>query len=363
MKFNCLPRTLLFVLLVMELVSCQSRELGSGSSNHLKLREQSVFAHFEKGLKSNSLQLRIKKYLLSNHINGTVAVLKNNKMIFNEGIGYTDLKTRSLNQPGTTYPIGSITKTFVATSIMQLQEQGKLSIKDPVSKYFPHFPNGQRIRLIHLLSHTSGIQPPLMQIGIRSPLDLIKRVEKRSVKFPAGIRWDYRDENYAILGSIVEKVSGMSLYQYIEKSIFAKAGMKQSGFITPRDPVPYTSHGYVKDHQKFIARGINNQMLFGFGDIYATADDICLYDEALWNGKLVSPASLKIMLKPRSKSGYGVGLYHNGDAVYSRGVMGGFEAYHVYYHDHTAIAILTNIRNENVNIRQVGKDIHKLVTE
>lgn len=363
MKFSCLPRALLIVVLIMELVSCQSKELSMGSSNDLKLREHRVSAHQAKGLKPSSLDSRIETYLRFNEINGTVAIVKNKRLIFNEGIGYTDIKTRSLNQPGTTYPIGSITKTFVATSIIQLQEKGKLSIKDPVSKYFPHFPNGKRMRLIHLLTHTSGIQPPRLRIGIRSPLDLIQRVEERSVQFPAGTRWDYRDENYAILGYIVEKVSGMALHQYIEKNIFTKAGMKHSGFITQRNPVPYTSNGYIKEKRQFIAKGVSNWMLFGFGDIYATAEDICLYDEALMNGKLVSPASLKTMLKPRSKSGYGLGLYHNGYAVYSRGVMGGFEAFHIYYDkDHTSITILTNIRNKNVDIHRVGSDIHKLVT-
>lgn len=362
MKFNYVQRALLLAVLTIGLTGCQSQEYILNNQD-LKLRDHSVSAHYEKGLGPHSVQSRIRDYLFSKQINGTVAVIKGHKTIFNEGIGYTDLKTRSFNQPNTTYPIGSITKSFVATSVMQLQEKGKLSIKDPVSKYLHHFPNGKRIKLVHLLSHTSGIQPPMLRIGIRSPMDYINRVEKRPVKFPPGKRWDYRDENYLILGYIVEKVSGVPLHKYIEKNIFAKAGMKHSGFITQRRPAPYTSDGYIRNNHQLIARGVNNQVLFGFGDIYATADDLCLYDEALMNGKLVSRKTLKSMLISRSKSKYGIGLYNAGYAVYSRGVMGGFESFHVYYKDKTVISILTNIRNRSLDIHKVGEDLHKLVTE
>lgn len=358
MKFNHWQRTLLFIL-ALSLAGCQSKEIML-PDNDLQLQEHTESAKCCKGTGPYSVQSRIRDYLLSHQINGSVAVIKNKKSIFNEGIGYNDLKARSFNRPDTTYPIGSITKTFVATSVMQLQEKGKLSIKDPVEKYLPHFPNGKKIRLIHLLSHTSGIQPPLLRIGIKSPKDLISRIAKRPVKFPAGKRWDYRDENYVILGYIVEKTAKVPLHRYIEKNIFAKAGMQHSGFITKKHPVPYKSDGYIKNNRKVVSKGITTSFLFGFGDIYATAYDLCLYDEALLNGKLVSKKSLRDMLKPRSKSKYGIGLYNSGNAVYSRGVIGGFEAFHVYYKDKIAITILINIRDKGINIHKVGKDLHKI---
>jgi CubicO group peptidase (beta-lactamase class C family) len=77
------------------------------------------------------------------HLNGSVTVIKNHKLVFNKGMGYANFKNHILNQPYTTYPIGSISKAFVAVCILQLQEKGMLSIEDPLSKYIPGFPNGQ----------------------------------------------------------------------------------------------------------------------------------------------------------------------------------------------------------------------------
>lgn len=308
-------------------------------------------------------QTRVLQYLLSNHISGNVLVVKDHKIIFNEGVGYANISTKAPNKPTTTYPIASITKSMVATSIMQLQEKGKLSIYDPVSKYLPHFPNGKNIKLIHLLSHTSGIRPPLSYNGVTTLVGLIKRIEQRPVQFQPGT-WKYRDENYAILAYILEKVSGQPLHTYIKENIFAKAGMKESGFIIQNQPVPLTSVGYIQQNNQFTSSGISRtSFLMGFGDIYSTAYDLYLYDHALMNGKLVTKKSLKEMLIPRSKSNYGIGLYNVGFAVQSRGVLGGYECFHAIFNDKTYVSILLNVRGERKDIHLMSREIHNIVAK
>jgi CubicO group peptidase (beta-lactamase class C family) len=306
-----------------------------------------------------TLQEEVRRYLKSCKINGSVAIARKGHLIINEGFGYANLADKTLNNAATTFPIASITKTFVATSIMQLQEQGKLNINDPVAKYIPDFPNGKKIKLIHLLSHMSGVEQPKWHLGDTTPLSLLKEIEKRPLAFPAGTKWDYRDANYMILGYILEKVSGMSLHQYIKKNIFAKARIKDAGFITSRSS--FTANGYTRNGLMFLpSSSFNPYMLYGCGDIYLSAYDLILYDTALLSGKLVSPKSLELILAPRSKSNYGLGLYNLGYAFFSRGVMAGFEGLHVFYKDRTAISILLNIRDPHTDIHQVGAELHDM---
>jgi len=324
--------------------------------------QQKVSAHSKKT--DNPIHQKISDYLVSKHVFGSVAIVKNKQLIFNEGVGFSDIKKRIVNQSGSTFPIGSITKLVVATSIIQLQEKGELTIQDPVSKYIPSFPNGREIKLIHLLNHTSGIKTPIWIQGDRDPSVIIKGIRKGSIAFPAGAQWDYNDINYLILGVIVEKVAGTSLHEYIQKNIFDKASMSHSGFITPKTPEEFSSIGYRSIAGQVIkAKQMNIPMLFGCGDIYATALDVSKFDQALMNGLLVTKDSLKKMLTPGTKSKYGLGLYIASNRVFSRGVLSGWEALHVYYQDKTSIAILLNVHDKKINIHQIAKDLYKIINE
>ncbi|PLS01439.1 serine hydrolase domain-containing protein [Neobacillus cucumis] len=309
------------------------------------------------GAETQKEQQRIRQYLLSKHVNGSIAVVKKDKVIFNEGIGLANRANGRANLPSTTFPIGSITKMMVATSILQLQEKGKLSTEDSVAAFIPNFPNGRRIKLIHLLNHTSGIEENLFFHG--KSKDMLKGI---SVKYPAGKKWDYNDINYFVLGLVVEKASGEPLHTYIQRNIFDKASMTHSGFMTQNRPVTYTSKGYLKTGDYVLPVNLLNlAKLFGCGDIYSTALDLCLFDEALLSGKLLTERSLKEMLTPGSLSKYGEGVYINGNMVYSRGVVGGWETLHVFFKDHTVMAILLNVRDKNNNIHQLASDIKNII--
>jgi len=309
------------------------------------------------GAQTQNVEEKIQAYLLSKHVNGSIAVVKKNKVIFNEGIGLANRATGRVNLSSTTFPIGSVTKVFVAACILQLQEKGKLSTEESISTFIPNFPNGRRIKLIHLLNHTSGIERNLFFHG--KSKDMLKGI---SVKYPAGKKWDYNDINYFVLGLVVEKASGESLHTYIKKNILDKASMHHSGFMTQNRPVPYNSKGYVKtwDYAEPVNL-LNVSKLFGCGDIYTTALDLCLFDEALLSGKLLSKRSLQEMLTPGSPSKYGEGVYIYDNRVFSRGVVGGWEALHVFYKDHTIMAILLNVRDKNISIHQLSSDIKNII--
>lgn len=352
---------LVVVLMIVGQTACQNNN-GFINRPHRTLAKQHEVSLKKIVQKGNNEQERIKDYLTRMHLNGSVTVIKNHKLVFNKGMGYANFKNHILNQPYTTYPIGSISKAFVAVCILQLQEKGMLSIEDPLSKYIPGFPNGQEIKLVHLLSHTSGIQKPLWKVWDTKPVDMINEAERRPLLFMPGTRWNYKDINYLILGYIVEKVSGTTLHEYIQHHIFAPAGMKSSGFITRENLFPFTSTGYLKIGQHLHSiKKLNPYPLFGCGDIFTTALDLSRFDEALFGGKLISRNRLKEMLRPRSISKYGLGLYNYGNSILSRGVLLGWESLHVYYNDKTQITILLNIHSKRTKIKAIANDIHTII--
>ncbi|WHY84898.1 serine hydrolase domain-containing protein [Neobacillus novalis] len=315
------------------------------------------------------LQQKIREYLNTNSLSGTFAVVRGKHILFNEGAGYANIEEKSLNTASTTYPIGSITKIFVSTSIMMLQERQLLNIQDPVSKYIANFPNGDKIKLYHLLTHTSGIRSPNWQKSDKTPLNLVQEIEKAPIKFQPGEKWDYLDANYMILGYIVEKTSEISLHQFIQENIFNKISLKETGFFTHENPVPYSSVGYMKqDDKDKPTNSLNPYVLFGCGDIYTTAYDMAQFDQALLNGELISKNSLVQMTTPSgTHSKYALGVYNDFDKNYyfSIGVLGGWYSMHAYYKDkdQTQIVILMNSRSKTTEIGNIMRDIYQMVLD
>jgi CubicO group peptidase (beta-lactamase class C family) len=313
--------------------------------------------------KSESLQLNIRDYLRSYaDISGSISVMQNSHILYREGFGYANIEKQLVNNPTTTFPIASISKIFTATSLMMLQEQHKLSIQDPVSKYIANFPNGKRIKLYNLMTHTSGIQGLNWHKGDTTPYKLVKEIAKYPVKFQPGTKWDYRDSNYMVLGYILEKVTGEPLHQFIQKNIFDKVHMTNTGFMTHKHPAPYSVTGYViKDNTIKQSQVFNAYALYACGDIYSTPYDLSLFDQALLNGQLVSQKSLKQMLTPGSKSNYGLGLYYNGIRAWSNGVLPGYYTTHDYFNDKTSIVLFLNKKDPLTQLDHIVLEIHNLV--
>lgn len=352
--------TLLFSVV---LISCGKQEIHHQATKEDKqksielVKKKAEQEKKAKEEKEETIRQSIRDYLQKGNYSGVVTVVQGNHTIFNEGVGYADLDKKTLNGPETTFPIGSITKVFISTSVMQLQERGKLNIQDPVSKYLPGFPNGQNIKLYNFLTHTSGIDRLHWHRGDITPLKLVQEIERQPEKFQPGTKWDYLDANYMVLGYIIEKITGMNLHDYIKMNILDKVPMKESGFITPEHPVPYSSIGYIKKDDKIEpTKYLSVYPLFACGDIYTTALDLSQFDQALMNGKLVSTNSLEQILTPSGLSTYGLGLYKNKEGmIYSVGVLGGWYTIHAYYPDKTSIVILLNVRTKtNIELALTG---------
>ena len=188
--------------------------------------------------------------MMQDHIPGlSLAIVKDGKVVYARGFGARNLKANLPATPDTLYAVGSCAKSFTAMSVMQLQEEGKLNVNDPVSKYLPDFKIGRKvspIRIHHLLSHSSGI--PLLGtvevevnrflegdekwVPLSSVDDLMSYINgaKDEVAAPPGERYFYLNEGYALLGLIVEKVSKMCYEDYVREKILKPLKMDRSGF-------------------------------------------------------------------------------------------------------------------------------------
>lgn len=306
---------------------------------------------------------KISSYLNEIGFSGTAMIVRNGEIVTNKGFGYADRKQKIQNNPSTTFYVGSSQKALIATAILQLEENGKLQTSDPVSAYLPHFPNGQKITLKNLLTHTSGINGHMEGKGVITPPNLIKDIERQGINHQPGV-WDYKDSNYSILAYIVAEVSGESYEQYITNHIFKPAGMTHAGFYKTYEKEPYPAVGYKLKGSKAITPYMPDlSQLYGAGDIYMSAIDMYKFDQALIDGKLYSQKSYKKMFTPGSRSTYGMGFYIAPGSYSNHGVMPGFNNLNSFSKSgQTIVVLFSNIQN-NTKLGQVNNKVYQLLNQ
>ncbi|KFM98474.1 class A beta-lactamase-related serine hydrolase [Bacillus clarus] len=310
-----------------------------------------------------SISQKLDQYLKDKEFNGTVLVADKDHVILNKGYGYADVQNKIENTPQTKYRIGSITKTVVATSILQLQEQGKLNIHDNVNKYIPSFPVNKNITLYHLLTHTSGLPEHAKgNVNAASRLQLINWIGRQNVEFPAGTGWRYTDYNYMVLAYIIESISKKPLGDYIKENIFAKAEMHESGMgnMVPGDQ--HFTKGYVKKDNVLVpAQKLGMNWLYGCGEMYTTVGDMKKLDEAIINGKLLSEQSIQAMFTPPAERKYAFSFYIYPDYFHNHGVLSGWNTFNNFNKEKgTFVILFSNVKNsmdDNFN-----KEFRKMVS-
>ncbi|MBA3924760.1 serine hydrolase domain-containing protein [Listeria rustica] len=297
-----------------------------------------------------SLKTKIDLILKKHQFNGAAYVVKDNKTIINQGYGVANKTTGEANTSQSLFFIGSMEKAVVATAIMQLQEKGLLNVEDPIAKYFPEFPNGQTIKIKNFLGHTSGLEGRKKGNNKVTSQQILEQIEAAGIKRQPGT-WDYQDDNYAVMGRLVEKLSHQSLEAYLKQHVLAPAGMKatsfgDSFFTHPNESVSYKSTNGALTKTSFVQ---DTSQLFGAGNMYMPPRDIYLFNKALTDGKLVNQASLARMLKAGAGN-YGYGFYTRPNFYISRGVLYNYETINSFSKDYRdAVIVFSNIRMEKDN--------------
>ncbi|WP_321426788.1 serine hydrolase [uncultured Bacteroides sp.] len=274
----------------------------------------------------------------------SVLVSKNGKIIYERGFGYADIGNKVPVTSDTKFRIGSITKQFIAASILKLQEEGKLSVHDTLSKFIPGFPRGNEVTIHHLLTHTSGIHNytdrPVFMKYVTMPVtsaQLIDTIKAYPYDFNPGDKWNYSNSGFFILGHIVEKISGKSLDSYLKDTFFKPLGMNSTGIYETKLLLNNEAYGYSYEKGDII-KAVNWDMSWagGAGAIYSTTKDLNTWNEAIFNGKVLSPESLKAAftsaeLNNKQKTNYGYGWsiqdYRGNKFIGHGGGLHGFLSY------------------------------------
>lgn len=243
-----------------------------------------------------------------NEFSGSVLVSLEGKQVFAGGYGFANVEWQIPNTPQTKFRLGSITKQFTSMLVMRLQEQGKLKVQDAICQYLTPCPDTWKpVTVHHLLTHTSGIPsytglPNFMQKESILPLthdELIGRFRDLPLEFEAGSRFKYNNSGYFLLGVIIEKVTGSTYEDVLQKEILTPLGMKDTGYdmpgkILPRRASGYTGRGRDLANAAYLDMGIP----YAAGSLYSTVEDMLIWDQALYTDKLLPAAARDAMYTP-----------------------------------------------------------------
>ncbi|MEO6407037.1 MAG: serine hydrolase [Ferruginibacter sp.] len=259
---------------------------------------------FAFNINAQSLDAKFDEILLTQYKpNGPGAVAlvaKNGKTIYRKAFGKANLELDVMMKPENVFELGSITKQFTAVSILMLEEQGKLSTNDEITKYIPDYPtHGKKITIHQLLTHTSGIKsytelPSFMKIARTdmTPTELINVFKNEPMDFDPGTQWHYNNSGYIILGYIIEKASGKSYASFIEENIFKKLGMAHSYYGSMSTIIPNRATGYQPTKTGFEnADYLSLTLPYAAGSLMSTVDDMLLWSQAIHNNILITKES------------------------------------------------------------------------
>jgi len=256
----------------------------------------------------------------------SVAVVQRGKLVYTHAYGFARLAADSSSAapatPEMRYSIGSISKQFTATAILLLQEQGKLSVDDPVGKYIPGLTRGTDVTIREILSHTSGYQDYWPEDYVMTTMmhpetadQIIDTWGKKPLDFEPGTQWQYSNTNFVIAGRIVEVVSGEPYWNFLREHIFDPLGMKSvwnsdMKKLTPPDATPYYRHALGPLR---VAPNEGLGWMFAAGELAMTPHDLALWDESLIAQTVLKPESYREMftevkLKNGKGTHYGLGV-------------------------------------------------------
>jgi CubicO group peptidase (beta-lactamase class C family) len=302
----------------------------------------------------------VQDYVQRKIFTGSILVARDGKILFDKSYGSANLEWDIPNSPTTKFRIASLTKQFTAASIFLLQERGKLNIDDPVRKYVPDAPaTWDQITIYNLLTHTSGI--PNSYDGITSwsqtktPEELVAAFRNKPLDFEPGKTRKYSNAGYYLLGYLIEKVSGQSYKEFVSENIFKPLDMKDSGYVSSSEVIRHRASGYqMGPAGPENARFYNETLLFSAGGLYSTTEDLLKWEQALFDGKLLSAAALKRMTAP-FKHDFACGLVvseiDGHTAIEHAGDMDGFTSDMVYYvDDKVVVIVLNNLSGETRSI-------------
>jgi CubicO group peptidase (beta-lactamase class C family) len=298
----------------------------------------------------------VKPYLQMKAFSGSILIARKGRIVFSKGYGMANYELNVLNTPQTRFHIASISKPFTGTAIMILAERGLLSVTDPLAKYIPDYPNGDKITIHHLLTHMSGVPNvndfPDYNNKSRFPQTLasiIAMFKDRPLAFQPGGRYSYSNSNYNLLAFIIEKVSGKSYGDFLKQNIFDPLGMRDTAHpANAAEIIPNSASGYVPAGTEGLEKApyLDWTIKTGNGSLYSTVEDLYRWDRALYTEKVLKKATLEKMFTAHAPGvGYGwfMGTRFDRKVIRMSGRSPGFQGeIHRYVDDDVCVIVLGN---------------------
>ena len=319
-------------------------------------------------LAQDAITSRIDQYVSAEmqkqHIPGlSLAVIKDGRIILARGYGFANVELQVPVKPETVFQSGSVGKQFTATAVMMLVEEGKLSLDDRITKYFPHAPAGwQQITVRHLLTHTAGMTDYPRDFDFRrdyTEAELLTRAQEIPLAFQPGQKWSYSDLGYVVLGVLIHKVSESFYGDFLQERVFKPLGMTTARIISESDIVPNRAAGYrlvrgELKNQDWVSPTLNTT---ADGALYLTVFDTAKWDAALYTEKLLKKTSLdqmwaRVKLKDGTTQAYGfgwsLGEVRGHHIVEHGGAWQGFKAHILRYpDDRLTVIMFANLSQAN----------------
>jgi CubicO group peptidase (beta-lactamase class C family) len=280
-----------------------------------------------------------------------VLVVRDGQILLSKGYGLSNIEGKAPIRPDTVFDLASVSKQFTSMAILMLAERGKLSVDDPLSKFFPEFPAyAQKITVRHILNHTSGL-PDYMEVLMTAgkidkewkpggfeptSADVIKVLaEQKAPRFVPGEKFEYSNSGYVVLGQIATKVAGKPLPQFLKENVFEPLGMKSTLVADETKPkIKNRATSYGLEAGKYVDADYTPlNLIYGDGNVNTTIEDMFKWDQALYTEKLIKTATLKQAftsgkLNDGKETGYGfgwgIGKFNGMDVVAHSGGWAGF---------------------------------------
>lgn len=272
------------------------------------------------------------------------------------------------------FRIGSVTKQFAAAALLKLVDEGRAKLDDPLSKYLPSYPQGDKITLLHLLNHTSGVKsytsiPGYMDQPIRRTLttaQLIDEFKSLPVEFKPGEGWNYNNSGYVLVGAVIEAISGKPWHEQVKESVLKPAKLARTQY--PGEDLVIkgmvTGYGFGPEGLG-VADYLSMTQPHAAGALVSTVDDLWRWNQALHGGQLISAASYQRMVTPEGKaaaSNYGFGIMTGtlrGQTVYQHGggINGFISSLSYLPQTKTTVVLLRNAMGPGVDMEVVAQKL------
>jgi CubicO group peptidase (beta-lactamase class C family) len=321
----------------------------------------------------------VKEEMRQRHVPGlTLAVIRDGKTLKAQGYGLANVEHQVPAKRETVYQSGSVGKQFTATAVMQLVEEGRVRLDDPVGTYFPEAPKTwEKATIRHLLNHTTGMWDRNFwpKMNLREDMteeQLLRAVFSQGLTVAPGFAVAYSNAGYVVLGILISRVSGKPYAEFLQERIFEPLGMETARVISEDDIVPNRAAGYrlvdgKLKNQEWVAPANN---MTGDGALYFTVDDLAKWDGALYTQRVLKKSSLDQMWAPTKTDSGAISEYGFGWAV--DGIKGHRRVHHAgawqgfsssiqrYYEDRLTVIVLMNLAYPDGRAGEVANKVARL---